>query len=87
MDFFETFAPVVSWNTVRLMLILSLILNLATRQVDYTAAFLHTDIDRDPNYENMTKEDRRRSGVFVEMPRSFKLPGKVLKLKKSLYGL
>ena len=86
-DFFETFAPVVSWNTVRLMLVLSLILNLATRQVDYTAAFLHADIDRDPNYENMTKEERRRSGVFVEMPRGFKLPGKVLKLKKSLYGL
>jgi hypothetical protein len=86
-DYFETFAPVVSWTTVRLMLILSLILGLATRQVDYTAAFLHAPIDEDPDYANMTAEERRRSGVFVEMPKGFSEPGKVLKLKKSLYGL
>ena len=86
-DFFDTFAPVVSWTTVRLMLILSLILDLSTRQVDYTAAFLHADIDKDPNYEKLTKEEKRRSGVYVEMPRGFSEPGKVLKLKKSLYGL
>jgi hypothetical protein len=71
-DFFETFAPVVSWTTIQLMLILSLILGLATRQVDYTAAFLHAPINED---------------VYVEMPRGFAEPGKVLKLKKSLYGL
>ena len=71
-DFFETFAPVVSWTTIRLMLILSLVLRLASRQVDYTAAFLHAPIDED---------------VYVEMPRGFAEPGKVLKLKKSLYGL
>ena len=86
-DFFETFAPVVSWTTVRLMLILSLVLGLATRQVDYTAAFLHAPIDEDPDLELMTQEERRRSGVFVEMPKGFSEPGKVLKLKKSLYGL
>ena len=57
-DYFETFAPVVSWTTVRLMLILSLILGLATRQVDYTVAFLHTPIDEDPDYANMTAEER-----------------------------
>ena len=69
------------------MLILSLVLDLATRQVDYTAAFLHADIDRDPNYDLLTPEEQRRSGVYVEMPRGFTEPGKVLKLKKSLYGL
>ena len=86
-DFFETFAPVVSWTTVRLMLILSLVLSLATRQVDYTAAFLHAPIDEDPDLESMSLEERKRTGVFVEMPRGFAEPGKVLKLKKSLYGL
>ena len=35
----------------------------------------------------MSNEDKERSGVFVEMPRGFNEPGKVLKLKKSLYGL
>lgn len=86
-DYFDTYAPVVNWQTVRLMLILSIILGLATKQVDYTAAFVHADIDRDPNWDNMTEEQRSRSGVYIHMPRGFMKPGKVLKLKKSLYGL
>ena len=68
----KTYAPVVSWTTVQLLLILSILLGLSTRQVDYTAAFLHAPI----------KED-----VYVECPRGFSSPGKCLKLKKSLYGL
>ena len=71
-DFFDTFAPVVSWTTVRLMLILSIVLGLSTRQVDYTAAFVHAPMEED---------------VYVGMPRGFSEPGKVLKLKRSLYGL
>jgi hypothetical protein len=69
------------------MLILSIILGLATKQVDYTAAFIHAPIDRDPNWDSMTEQERARSGVFIEMPRGFSQPGKVLKLKRSLYGL
>jgi Reverse transcriptase (RNA-dependent DNA polymerase) len=86
-DYFDTFAPVVNWTTVRLMLVLSIILKLATKEVDYTAAFVHADIDRDPNWDNMTEEERQRSGVYVRMPRRFSQPGKVLKLNKSLHGL
>jgi hypothetical protein len=71
-DFFETFAPEISWTTVRLLLILSQVLNLATKQVDYTAAFIHAPIE---------------DVVYVEMPRGFSKPGEVLKLKRSLYGL
>lgn len=71
-DVFDTFAPVTNWMTIRLLLTLSMILGLASRQVDYTAAFIHAPIEED---------------VFVEMPRGFTEPGKVLKLKKSLYGL
>ncbi|CAJ1956067.1 unnamed protein product [Cylindrotheca closterium] len=59
--------------TVYLLLILSLILGLKTKQVDYTAAFIHAPIG--------DKE------VFCEMPRGFAKEGKGLKLKKSLYGL
>ncbi len=86
-DFWSTFAPTVSWTTVRLLLILSAQLQLATRQVDYTAAFVHADIDTPPGYDDMSEEDKAQWGVFVEMPRGFPAPGKVLKLKKSLYGL
>jgi hypothetical protein len=34
-DVFDTYAPVVSWTTLRLLLILSVVLSLATQQVDY----------------------------------------------------
>jgi hypothetical protein len=55
-DFFETYAPVVNWQTVRIMLVMSLLLHLLTKQVDYTAAFVHADIDRDPEWDTMTEE-------------------------------
>ena len=86
-DFFETFAPVVSWNTVRLLLTLQAQLGLANSQVDFTAAFVHADIDLPPDYDMMSPEEKEKVGVFVEMPRGFPQPGMVLKLKKSLYGL
>jgi hypothetical protein len=69
------------------MLIMSIIFDLATLQVDYTAAFVHADIDKPPNWETMTELEKERSGVNIEMPRGFGEDGKVLKLKKSLYGL
>lgn len=86
-DFFDTFAPVINWTTVRIMLILSIILELSTKQVDYTCAFLHAPIDQDPRWNELSEEEQLRSGVYVNMPRGFTQPGKVLKLKKSLYGL
>ena len=86
-DFFETFAPVVSWNTVRLLLTLQAQLGLANSQVNFTAAFVHVNIDLPPDYDMMSPEEKDKVGVFVEMPRGFAQPGMVLKLKKSLYGL
>ena len=86
-DYFETFAPVVSWTTVRLLLVLSAELDLATRQVDYTAAFVHAPIDKPPGWDTMSPLEQERAGVYVEMARGFREEGEVLKLKKSLYGL
>jgi hypothetical protein len=71
-DFDETFAPVVNWTTVRFLLMMSILLGLETKQVDYVTAFVQADIG---------------TTVFVEMPRGFAQPGKVPKLKNSLYGL
>jgi hypothetical protein len=71
-DYFDTYAPVVTWTIVQILLIMSSILGLATTQVDYTAAFVHADVGED---------------VYIEMPKSFGKPGIVLKLRKSLYGL
>ena len=71
-DYFETFAPVVQWLTVRLILIMTILINLETKQIDYTSAFVQAKIDTD---------------AYMEMPRGFLIPGKVWHLKKSIYGL
>jgi hypothetical protein len=44
-DYWETYAPVANWSTIRLLLYLSTILNIKTRQVDYTSAFPQADLD------------------------------------------
>ena len=77
-DYFETYAPVVQWTTIRLMLILECVLDLKSKQGDVTCAFLHAEL---PPEEK----------VYLEMPRGFKQYGKnkhakVLSLKRTLYG-
>jgi hypothetical protein len=56
------------------MLILEVLLGLKSKQGDVTAAFLHATLGPDEH-------------VYCEMPLGFKIQGKVLKLKKTLYGL
>ncbi len=57
-DFFETYAPVVQWTTIRLMFILEILLGLKLKQGDITCAFLHADLEPGEN-------------VYVEMPLGF----------------
>mmetsp|Transcript_19449 Transcript_19449/g.18681 ORF Transcript_19449/g.18681 Transcript_19449/m.18681 type:complete len:145 (-) Transcript_19449:20-454(-) len=57
-DYFETFAPVVQWSTIRLLLTLTVANNRATRQVDYTNAFAQAKINDE---------------VYVEPPKGFSL--------------
>ena len=74
-DYDETYAPVVQWSTIRLLLTMSMALGLKSKQVDYSNAFVQADIDGE---------------VFMELPEEFNsTDGEdyVLKLKKSLYGL
>lgn len=74
-DYFESYAPVVQWSTVRLMLIMSIVHGMSTRQVDYQNAFAQATL----------KED-----VYIEVPQGYgDEEGRdiVLKLNKSLYGL
>ena len=74
-NYFETFAPVIQWSTIRLLLILILTNSWKTRVIDYTNAFPQANIDTD---------------IYVEMPALFGSKmgqDKVMKLKKSLYGL
>lgn len=74
-DYFDTYAPVIQWSTVRLVLTLTLKHGWSTRQVDYTNAFAQAEIQEE---------------VYIEPPRGFSGQdglNKVLKLCKSLYGL
>ena len=58
--------------TVCLVLLGTILLGLENQQIDYTAVFVQAHIDTD---------------VYVEMLNLFSTPGKVWKLKKSIYGL
>ena len=74
-DYFETYAPVVQWSTVRLLLTMVLSKDWVTKQVDYTNAFAQATLEED---------------MYIESPKGFSRRDKVdkvLKLIKSLYGL
>lgn len=76
-DVFETFAPAVAWPTARCLLAFTLKNHLATRQVDFSNAFVQSEL---PPGEQ----------AFVEVPRDFRDPNGhdiVLKLNKSLHGM
>lgn len=68
---FDTYSPVVAWSTIRLMLIMAVILDLKTTQVDYTNAFVQA---------------KAAPGTFIEMPRMFEKQGFILELNRNLYG-
>ena len=57
-----------------MLLLLEVLLDMKSKQGDITAVFLHADVS--PGEE-----------IYVEMPQGFKQKGKVLKLKRTLYGL
>jgi hypothetical protein len=86
-DYWETYAPVAAWSTIRFLLYLSTILNLKTRQVDYTSAFPQAALDI-PVYMKVPQ------GWFVsaggelrqhEDPK-YQDASHYLRLKKNLYG-
>jgi hypothetical protein len=68
---FDTYSPVVAWSTIRLLLVLSIILDLKTVQVDYTNAFVQA---------------KAAPGTYIEMPRMFEEKGYIYELKRNLYG-
>jgi len=87
-NFWETYAPVVSWRTTRLILVLSLLSGLKSHQVDYVSAYTQAPLDCE---------------LFMNIPPSFVVANNtlvfttsstkgnshdyVLHLKKNVYGL
>lgn len=74
-DYFETWAPVVQWSTIRIVMIIAAKLRYCSAQCDITAAFIPAFL---PPEET----------IYVEQPQGFnKTPDHVLQLNRSLYGL
>jgi hypothetical protein len=73
-DYFETWAPVIQWSTMRIVMILAIKMKLISVQCNITAAFIH---------------GRVTETIYVRQPQGFNR-GKgdeVLCLKRTLYGL
>jgi len=87
-NFWATYAPVVSWRTVCLTLILSLLSGLKSRQVDYVSAYTQAPIDCDlymnippgfiVNDNNLTFTRSSTKGNSSDY---------VLHIKRNMYGL
>ena len=77
-DVFDTYAPVASWQSIRMLTTTALQNNWLIQQVDFSNAFVHAPMNRD---------------VYISLPQLFGdlngVPSKelCLKLNKSLYGL
>jgi hypothetical protein len=78
-DYFESYAPVASWSTIRMVMNLAIQQGWATRHTDFSNAFVQATLAEE---------------VYVELPEMFRdehengsKDGVVLKLHKSLYGL
>jgi hypothetical protein len=73
LDFQDVFSPVVGWQGLRIFLALTVLLDLKPLQVDVDLAYLYANLE-EPVYL------RSPDGAGCQ-------PGKIWKLKKSLYGL
>jgi len=75
-DYDETYAPVASWASIRMLLVMSIIKGWHTRQLDYVMAYPQAPVERD---------------VYMEIPKGYKVEGgnagdHVLKVHKNIYG-
>jgi hypothetical protein len=76
MNYFETYAPVVTWFAIRLMIIFSIIFCWTLQQVDFVMACPQAPIEMD---------------MYMELPQGIQTThgdsnDNVLKLEKNIYG-
>ena len=74
-NYWETYSPVVQWNSIRLVLILTLMQGWATKQIDFIMAYPQAEIE---------------CPMYMEIPQGFVVKGSphehALLLKKNIYG-
>ena len=77
MNVWETYAPVVSWQTLRLVFIHSILKGWHSKQMDFVLAYPHAPAEV-PIYMHFTKRYKFKNGISEETH--------VLKLTKNIYG-
>jgi hypothetical protein len=70
-DYFDTFAPVISYKTLRLLLTIAAVYDYEIKQIDVVTAFLNAPI---------TEE------VYMELPDGYGSDGNVVRLLRAIYG-
>ena len=70
-DFFETYASVVCYESLCMNLAIAAANDMETWQVDYVAAYLNS---------------KPQAEIYIELPEGAKVQGKIGKLNKTLYG-
>jgi len=73
-DYWETYAPVANWPSIRLLLTMAIINNWHTRQIDFIQAYTQANVEKDM-YMSIPK------GCETDTPGDF-----VLKIHKNIYG-
>ena len=76
-NFWQTFAPVATWGTIRLILIMALMRRWQTRQIDYILACT-------PNAECTNMYMRIPKGFKVEVPVDGSVDGSITNASKSI---
>jgi len=77
-NYWETYAPVVMWTTIRLTIMLATIKGWYSRELDFVLAYLQAEVDGD---------------IYMKLPKGFEILDKhgkekhCLKLLKNIYGL
>jgi hypothetical protein len=76
MNYFETYAPVVTWFAIRLMIIFGIIFSWSLRQVDFIMAYPQAPVEID---------------IYMELPQGIctatgNSKDHILKLLKNIYG-
>ena len=83
-DYWDTYSPVVSWSTVRLMIVLALIMNWHMESVDFVLAYPQAPVKTDI-YMNPPKVPA--NFAIPDLPEPSDRFTKLYKLLKNLYGL
>jgi hypothetical protein len=75
LDYWETYAPVTSWSTIRIILIISIIKKWVVKQLDFVQAYPQAPIQTE---------------LFMDIPKGYMVNGSdknhVLKIIKNIYG-